>query len=143
VIAVDANLLLYAGNRRAVEHDRARRWLDAHLSGPNRVGLPWPCLLAFVRIVTNPAVMGRPLSVSTAWAQVEEWLGSDVAWIPVPGDRHRAILGELMSASMMTSRLVSDAHLAALAIEHGLTLYSTDGDFARFPGLKWHDPLAG
>jgi toxin-antitoxin system PIN domain toxin len=106
------------------------------------VGLPWPSLLAFIRIATNPVAIRQPLTPSTAWTQVLEWLGASVAWIPSPGDRHVEILGSLMTAQGMSSRLVSDAHLAALAIEHGLTLCSTDGDFAKFAGLKWENPLA-
>ena len=142
MILVDANLLLFAANLDAPEHEAARRWLDAQLSGPTRVGLPWPSLLAFLRISTNPVALRHPLEPAAAWSQVVEWLGATVAWIPLPGDRHVEILGSLMTALAMSSRLVSDAHLAALAIEHGLTLCSTDGDFAKFAGLKWENPLA-
>lgn len=141
MIVVDANLLIYAGNRSAVEHERARSWLDDRLSGPARVGLPWPSLLAFMRILTNPAAVRHPRRPAEAWTQVQEWLGSDAAWIPLPGERHAEVLGGLLTNPLMTSRLVGDAHLAALAIEHGLTLCSTDGDFAKFPGLKWENPL--
>jgi toxin-antitoxin system PIN domain toxin len=139
---VDANLLLYAANRSAPEHERARQWLDTQLSGSARVGLPWPALLAFVRLATNPLVMTSPASPAGAWGQVEQWLGAGSAWIPVPGERHARLLGGFCAASWMTSRLVPDAHLAALAIEHGLRLCSSDADFARFPGLDWHNPLA-
>jgi uncharacterized protein len=142
VIIVDANLLVYAANRSAPEHEHARPWLDERLNGSVRVGLPWPSLLAFVRMVSNPAVLRNPVLPVEAWHQVEDWLDCDAAWVPLPGTRHTAVLGELLAASFMTSRLVPDAHLAALAIEHGLTLCSTDGDFARFPGLKWENPLA-
>jgi len=142
VILVDANLLLYAANQAAPEHDAARAWLDDRLSGSVRVGLPWPSLLAFVRLATNPVILARPATPSQAWQQVEEWLGAAVAWIPAPGPTHGDVLGPLLRAPFMTSRLVPDAHLAALAIEHGLTLCSSDGDFARFPGLKWQNPLA-
>jgi toxin-antitoxin system PIN domain toxin len=142
VIIVDANLLVYAANRSAPEHEHARPWLDERLNGSVRVGLPWPSLLAFVRIVSNPAVLRNPVLPVEAWHQVEDWLDCDPAWVPLPGTRHTEVLGELLAASFMTSRLVPDAHLAALAIEHGLTLCSTDGDFARFPGLKWENPLA-
>ncbi|HXH08029.1 MAG TPA: TA system VapC family ribonuclease toxin [Vicinamibacterales bacterium] len=142
MILVDANLLVYAANRAAPEHDAAREWLDARLSGSSRVGLPWPSLLAFVRIVSNPMIMARPVTPAEAWRQVREWLACEAAWIPVPGPRHAALLEPLLRLRVMTSRLVPDAHLAALAIEHGLTLCSTDGDFARFPGLRWENPLA-
>jgi len=142
VILVDANLLLYAANQSAPEHQGAREWLDAHLSGTPRVGLPWPSLLAFVRLASNPLVMRKPVPVSIAWRQVEQWLAAGPAWIPQPTPRHAEIFGALCEPAWMTSRLVPDAHLAALAIEHGLTLCSTDGDFARFPGLDWDNPLA-
>ena len=142
MILVDANLLIFAANRGAVEHARAKKWHDAQLSGSTRVGLPWPSLLAFVRIASNPAVLRQPLTPGAAWRQVLEWLSSGVAWIPLPGDRHVDLLGALLGDALVTSRLVPAAHLAALAIEHGLTLCSTDGDFAKFPGLRWENPLA-
>jgi toxin-antitoxin system PIN domain toxin len=142
VILVDANVLLYAANDAAPEHERARTWLDARLNGTVRVGLPWPSLLAFARLVTNPAVVRHPVTPAEAWRQVGDWLGCAPAWTPLPGATHREILGTFLNASWMTSRLVPDAHLAALAIEHGLTLCSTDGDFARFAGLDWENPLA-
>jgi toxin-antitoxin system PIN domain toxin len=142
VILVDANLLVYAANRAAPEHERARTWLDQHLSGTARIGFPWPSLLAFVRIVSNPAILRHPVTPLEGWRQVEDWLGCEAAWIPLPGTRHAEVLGGLLEESIVTSRLVPDAHLAALAIEHGLTLCSTDGDFARFRGLKWKNPLA-
>jgi toxin-antitoxin system PIN domain toxin len=142
VILVDANLLLYAANHAASEHARARVWLDDRLNGSARVGLPWPSLLAFVRLATNPLVVRDAVSPADAWRQVDAWLACEPAWIPAPGPDHAAILGSLLTASWMTSRLVSDAHLAALAIEHGVTLCSTDGDFSRFPRLTWLNPLA-
>ena len=141
MILVDANLLVYAANLAAPEHDAARDWLDTRLSGTARVGLPWPSLLAFVRLVSNPAILRHPVSPGDAWQQAEEWLACDVAWIPLPTSRHAEIMGPFLRARFMTSRLVPDAHLATLAIEHGLTLCSTDGDFARFPDLKWENPL--
>jgi hypothetical protein len=143
VILVDANLLLYAANQAAPEHAGARAWLDARLSGSARVGLPWPSLLAFVRLASNPLVMRNPVPVATAWQQVRQWLTAEPAWVPQPTTRHADILGGLCEPSWMTARLVPDAHLAALAIEHGLTLCSTDGDFAKFKGLEWANPLAG
>lgn len=142
MILVDANLLLYAANRDAPEHEAARSWLDTRLNGTARVGMPWPSLLAFVRIASNPAVVRQPVTPAAAWRQVRAWLACDVAWIPLPGAGHADVLGQLLDRGFVTSRLVPDAHLAALAIEHGLTLCSTDGDFAKFPGLKWENPLA-
>ncbi|MEX2270338.1 MAG: TA system VapC family ribonuclease toxin [Vicinamibacterales bacterium] len=142
MILIDANLLLYAFNADAPEHAIARPWLEERLSGLYRVGLPWPSLLAFIRLACNPAVVSAPLRAAAAWKYVEEWLALDNVWIPEAGPGHAAILAGFMDLSQMTSRLVPDAHLAALAIEHGLTLCSTDGDFAKFPGLKWLNPLA-
>lgn len=142
MILVDANLLLYAANRGAPEHDVSRAWLDGQLSGSARVGLPWTSLLAFVRLASNPLVVRTPVTVAAAWKQAEEWLACPVAWVPVPTDRHREVVAGLLEPEWMTPRLVPDAHLAALAIEHGLTLCSTDGDFARFAGLTWSNPLS-
>jgi len=142
VILVDANLLLYAANQAAPEHARARAWLDDRLNGTVAVGLPWPSLLAFVRLATNPVVVRHPVTPAKAWRQAEEWLTCEPAWMPLPGSAHRAVVGRFLKAPWMTSRLVPDAHLAALAIEHGLRLQSTDGDFAKFPDLKWENPLA-
>ena len=142
MILVDANLLVYAANRAAPEHALARPWLDDHLSDTARVGLPWPSLLAFIRLVTNPAVVRTPVSTAVAMGQVRAWLGAPAAWIPEAGPDHAAILDRLLRPDWMTSRLVPDAHLAALALEHGLVVCSTDGDFARFDGVRWHNPLA-
>jgi toxin-antitoxin system PIN domain toxin len=142
VILVDANILLYAANREAPERDAARNWLDEQLNGTVRVGLPWPSLLAFVRVASNPVVFRSAGTPRDAWRQVDAWLGCAPAWIPLPGERHAEILRRLLDDPLMTSRLVQDAHLAALAIEHVLTLCSTDGDFSRFPGLRWMNPLA-
>ncbi len=139
---VDANLLLYAANHAAPEHERARAWLDAQLTGRRRVGLPWPSLLAFVRLATNPLVVRNPATARAAWDQVRAWLEAEPAWVPLPTARHAELVGRFCEEGWMTSRLVPDAHLAALAIEHGLTVCSSDGDFARFPGLDWMNPLA-
>jgi toxin-antitoxin system PIN domain toxin len=142
LILVDTNLLIYAVNAAAPQHVAARSWLDERLSGAPRVGLPWTSLLAFLRLVTNPRVFQRPLSMADAWKQVDAWLGSGPAWVPSPTQRHAEILARLLAAPGVHGNLVPDAHLAALAIEHGLELNSTDGDFARFAGLKWRNPLA-
>lgn len=143
MILIDANLLIYAHSSTFPQHLAARGWLDARLSGPARVGLPWPSLLAFLRIMTNPRILERPLSMLDAWGQAEAWLAATAAWIPNPTERHREVLGRLVSISGVRGKLVHDAHLAALAIEHGLILCSTDGDFARFSDLRWQNPLAG
>ena len=142
MILVDANLLLYAANRDAPEHDLARSWLDTRLNATARVGIPWLSLLAFVRIASNPAVLRQAVRPADAWRQALEWLACEPVWIPLPGARHADILSQLLDSPFVTSRLVPDAHLAALAIEHGLRLCSTDGDFAKFPGLKWENPFA-
>ena len=141
MILVDANLLIYAHVETFPQHDQALDWLDERLNGTARVGLPWPNLLAFVRLVTNPRVFEQPETVDAAWEQVEEWLDCPPVWIPQPTNRHREIFGPLMKKQNLQANLVSDAHLAALAIEHGLTLCSTDGDFGRFTDLRWENPL--
>ncbi len=141
MILVDANLLIYAHVRSFTQHAHARAWLDARLTSGEAVALPWASLVAFVRIVTNPRVFERPEPVDDAWRQAEAWLDADAVWVPEPGERHRALLAGLLAIGGMRANLVPDAHLAAIAIEHGLLLCSTDGDFARFPGLRWQDPL--
>lgn len=142
MILVDANLLVYAHVQSFAEHERARAWLDGQLNGSAPVGLPWPALLAFLRIVTNPRIFERPASMQSAWLQAFEWLGCEAVWIPQPGDRHAALLADLLALPGIQANLVPDAHLAALSIEHGLELCSTDGDFARFPSLRWRNPIA-
>jgi toxin-antitoxin system PIN domain toxin len=142
VILLDANLLIYATDPRSERHEQARMWLDGQLSGDTRVGLPWESLLAFMRIVTNPKVFERPQTVPVAWRHVEEWLDSECVWVPGPGPAHRSILAGLLRNLGGGPKLIPDAHLAALAIEHGLALCSSDGDFARFKGLRWINPLA-
>lgn len=141
MILVDANILLYAHFSNYDEHDRVRHWLDVQLGGATRVGLPWESLLAFVRIATNPRVYSRPQTVAGAWSQARAWIESGSSWIPQPTEQHASVLSEMTSMSGMSSKLVMDAHLAAVAIEHGLTLCSSDGDFARFPKLRWFNPL--
>lgn len=140
MILVDANLLVYAHVADVPQHEAARAWLDERLSGTARVGLPWQSLVAFVRIVSNARIFERPEPVTSAWEQVEAWLQAPPVWIPVPTERHREVVGSLMPAAS-TPNLVPDAHLAALAMEHGLVLASSDGDFARFRGLHWENPL--
>ena len=134
-------MLVYARVATLPQHDAARDWLDRQLNGTARVGLPWPSLVTFVRIVTNPRIFERAEPPNAAWSQVERWLDCEPAWIPLPTERHREILGRLLSETSGRPELVPDAHLAALAIEHGLRLCSTDRDFAQFPGLSWENPL--
>lgn len=142
MILIDSNLLIYAHVETLPQHEAARDWLDGCLSDSHPVGLPWPSLLGFVRIVSNPRVFQRPETVTEAWACVVDWLSQPQVWIPEPTDRHVKIIGTFLNTVVTQSNLVPDAHLAALAIEHGLTLCSTDGDFGRFPGLRWENPIA-
>jgi uncharacterized protein len=142
VILVDANLLIYAYGSTFPQHAAAREWLDQQINGSARVGLPWASLLAFLRITTNPRMFSHPAPMSKAWSQVGDWLACETVWVPAPTERHSNALGTLLAQKDVLGNLVSDAHLAALAIEHGLTLCSADGDFARFASLKWHNPLA-
>jgi uncharacterized protein len=142
VILIDANLLVYAHVVSFAQHQRAREWLDAQLSGSAPVGLPWASLLAFLRLVTNARVFERPEPIGDAWRQVLAWLDCETAWIPQPTERHAELLGELLAIAGVQANLVPDAHLAALAMEHGLMLCSADSDFARFPSLRWLNPLA-
>ena len=139
---VDANLLIYAHVKTFEQHLAARTWLDRCLNGAEPLGLPWPSLLGFVRLVSNPRVFERPESVAQAWSQVQDWLRCPAVWIPSPTERHAEILGRLLGGQGLHANHVPDAHLAALAIEHGLLLCSTDGDFARFRDVRWENPLA-
>ncbi len=141
MILVDTNLLLYAHVGVYAEHRKAKDWLTEQLGGATPVGLPWQCLLGFVRLLSNPKIYSRATSIPDAWRQVREWLAFDNVWIPQPTERHADILGELLPLVGRNFNLVSDAHLAAIAIEHGLALCSADTDFARFPKLRWINPL--
>jgi uncharacterized protein len=141
LILVDANLLIYAFDDTSSHYAEAHDWLDRQLNGTSAVGLPWESITAFLRVVTNPRIYGKPTSIAIAWQQVKEWLDAEPAWIPLPTERHREILEEFMLLAGIRANLVPDAHLAALAIGHGLTLCSADSGFARFPRLRWLDPL--
>lgn len=141
MILVDTNLLLYAYDNSCKENKAARAWLDEILLGELRVGLPWPSLLGFVRIATNPRIFAEPASIDEAWGQVTSWLGCSAAWVPQTTDRHAAHLAACLNV-ITNCNDVPDAHLAALALEHGLAVYSVDSGFSRFPGLRWVNPLA-
>jgi toxin-antitoxin system PIN domain toxin len=141
VILVDANLLIYAHVEDLPQHAAAHRWLDQQLNELPRVGLPWPSLLAFVRLVINPRIFERPLTLTRAWAQVDRWLAHGSVWVPLPTPQHSAVLGRLIGEMKTDPKLVPDAHLAALAIEHNLTLCTSDRDFQDFQGLRWSNPL--
>lgn len=137
---VDANVLLHAVDASSSFHQPAKDWLEISLNEPSRVGLPWASLLAFQRISTHPRASSSPLSPSQAWSFVADWLEADATWVPVPGERHAEIIRDLIVAGDLRGNLVTDAHLAALAIEHGVGVCSMDSDFARFPQITWVNP---
>lgn len=139
---LDANLLLYAVHKEARQHEWALEWLTEQLNGAKRVGLPWQSLGGFLRIVTNPRALPNPLPPGTAWRQITEWLAAPAAWVPLPGPAHAELLGGLIERYEVGGNLVPDAMLAALALEHGLTVCSADTDFARFTEVGWMNPLA-
>lgn len=141
MILPDANLLLYAYHPRAEQHEASRTWLEAALSGSELVQFAWLTLWAFLRISTNPRAFEEPLSMTEATATVSSWLERPNAVVLEAGERHWEILRRLLEASQSVGPLVTDAALAALAIEHGATLHTTDRDFSRFPGLDWTDPI--
>lgn len=141
MILVDANLLLYAYQPRAAQHAASREWLEAALNGRELVRFAWVSLWAFVRIATHPRVFEQPLSAAEAQQAVGAWLAQPSVDVLDPGDRHWEILCQLMHSGQASGPLVMDAVLAAIAIEHGATLYTTDRDFARFEGLRWSNPL--
>jgi hypothetical protein len=139
---VDANLLLYAHNESAPLHKKARVWLEEVLSGTETVAFAWSVILAFIRLSTRPPVFARPLRPDQAFAVVESWLRQPCVTIVHPTDRHAAVLKGLLLPLGTAGNLTSDAHLAALSIEHGAEVCSGDADFARFPGVRWSNPLA-
>lgn len=141
MIIVDANILIYAASSSFAQHAAARTWLDQRLNGTARVGLPWASVLAFLRVMTTARILERPLSMEDAWDEVRAWLSAEPVWVPQATERHSEVLGRLLGVSGIRGNLVHDADFAALAIEHGLIVCSTDGDFARFPGLRWQNPL--
>jgi toxin-antitoxin system PIN domain toxin len=141
LILADASLLLYAYHPRDERHVAAKSWLESVLSGVEPVRFAWLTLWAFLRISTNPRVFDQPLLPSEAGAAVSSWLTRRVAGILEPEERYWEILHGLLRGNQVKGPLVMDAALAALALEHGATLHTTDGDFSRFAGLKWCNPL--
>ncbi|MBM3791797.1 MAG: type II toxin-antitoxin system VapC family toxin [Acidobacteria bacterium] len=139
---VDANILLYAVNEDAPLHDRARPWLEAVLSGTEPVAMAWTVLLAFLRLSTRPAIFVRPLELEECFEVIRSWLDQPCVTVVHPTERHAAIMKQLLLPFGTAGNLTGDAHLAALALEYGAELCSCDGDFGRFPGLRWHNPLA-
>ena len=142
MILVDANILLYAEDYLQSRHQQARAWWDSQLSGTGVVCLCWTVLSAFIRIGTNPRVFEYPLSLEQALARVQSWLDQPCTRVVLPTERHWTVFKQVLTDGQAVANLVTDAHLAALAIEHGCELASTDSDFARFPKLKWKNPLA-
>jgi hypothetical protein len=142
VIVVDANLLIYSYDTTAVEHARSAAWLESVLSGIGPIGLSWQTLSAFLRVVTNRRLPGKRVSVQEALGAVEEWLGQPNVRLLTPGNDHWPMLRRLIVEGEASGPQVSDAELAALTIENGGVLYTADRDFARFPGLRWVNPLS-
>jgi toxin-antitoxin system PIN domain toxin len=142
LILVDANILLYAEDSLQSRHQQARAWWDSQLSGTGVVCMCWTVLSAFIRIGTNPRVFEHPLSLEQALARVQSWLDQPCTRVVLPTERHWTVFKQVLTDGQAVANLVTDAHMAALAIEHGCELASTDSDFARFPKLKWRNPLA-
>ena len=138
----DLNLLIYAVDRASPAHAAALAWWNGLMSGGETVAFSWTVLLGFVRLTTNPSVVAKPLTAAQALDYVERWLAQPISTVIEPTTRHAAILRDLLSESGTAANLVTDAHLAALAIEHGAELCTADRDFGRFPGLSWVNPLA-
>jgi toxin-antitoxin system PIN domain toxin len=143
MIVVDVNLLIYAVNRDSPDHEKAKSWLESAVSGNETVGLPWIVLLAFLRLTTRAGIFQKPLTVQAAFDLVYTWLHQPSVTVPEPTARHLRTMRDLISPLGTGGNLTSDAHLAALAIEHGAELCSADADFARFARLRWRNPLAG
>lgn len=140
---VDANVLLYSVDEDSPFHARARGWLAEALNGSQRVGIPWLSIWAFVRIATNPRALTAPLTPTEAWEHVADWLDAPAVWVPAPGRGHRELLRGLLVEHDLRAGLITDAALAAICLEHGLTMVSADSDFARFPDLVWINPVSG
>lgn len=142
MIIIDVNLLIYSVNEDSPDHQKAKSWLESAISGTETVGLPWIVLLAFLRLTTRPGLFRRPLSVETAFELVGAWLQQPFVTVPEPTARHLQTMRDLILPLGTAGNLTSDAYLAALAVEHGAELCSTDGDFARFHRVRWRNPLA-
>jgi toxin-antitoxin system PIN domain toxin len=142
MIVPDVNLLVHAYNQESRRHARAKAWLEELLGGDRHVGLAWAVILGFIRITTNRQILTHPLSASEACDHVRAWLAQPYVTLLHPGGRHAEILFGLLVALGTAGNLTTDAHLAALAIEHQCELQSTDSDFARFAGLNWNNPVA-
>lgn len=137
----DVNVLLYAMDASAPRHRVARPWLEERLSGTETFGFAWAVLVAFVRLSTSPHVFATPLSAGEAFDIIDGWLAQPCAAVVHPTERHAALMRELLEPLGTAGNLTSDAHLAALSIEHGAELCSSDRDYSRFPRVRWSDPL--
>jgi hypothetical protein len=142
VILPDLNVLVHAYNRDSRVHREAREWWEGRMNDPAMIGLPWAVILGFIRISTHRAILGNPLPVGVACDHARSWLAQPQVIILQPGERHAEIAFGLLEDLGTGGNLTTDAHLAALAIEHQAELQSTDADFARFSGLRWRNPLA-
>lgn len=142
MIIVDVNLLIYAVDQGAPRHERAHRWWLSALAGRETIGLPWSTVLAFARLTTNPRVFANPLSTDQAFDLLETWTAHHHVVLVEPTARHLALVRGFLDNAGTAGNLVTDAHLAAITIEHGATLHSADADFTRFAGLKWINPLS-
>ena len=142
MILVDANLLLYAEDSLSEHHETARNWWDTQLSGSEAVALCWPVLTAFIRIGTNARLHKRPLTLKEAIERVQSWIDQPCVRIIQASEQHWELFQKMLRVGNATANLVSDARLAALAVEHNCVLHSTDTDFARFRGSKWKNPIA-
>lgn len=138
---LDANLLLYAADESSPHNKGAAAWLTDTLNGDRRVAIPWQSIGAFLRISTHPRISAEPLSGPEAWALVANWLSADPVWIPPTSERTAGVLEGLIRAHGVNGNLITDAQLAAVAVENGLAVYSADSDFARFPEVEWINPL--
>ena len=141
MILVDANILLYAEDQLSPQHRAAHAWWDTQLSGALPVCLCWTVINAFIRIASNSRVFENPLSIAQAVKRVQSWLHQPCVRLIEPTDRHWTVFQQMLTDGQALGNLVTDAHLAALAIQHGCELMSTDADFARFPRVKWTNPL--
>jgi toxin-antitoxin system PIN domain toxin len=141
MILLDVNILIYAVNHDAPLHRKAKTWLEAALKSKETAGISWNVLLAFLRVTTRAGLFRNPLPVSVAFDLIDSWLVQPSVVLVQPGPRHARILRDLLTTAGTGGNLTSDAHLAALAMEHEAELCSSDGDFARFPRLRWRNPL--
>ena len=143
MIVPDVNLLVYAYNADTSFHPQAKRWWEACLGGSQPVGIPWAVALGYLRLMTSRTVLPRPLDMAIAVGHLRQWLEQPAVLVLQPGPRHLAILSGFCEAGMLTSSLMTDAHIAAMAIENQAVVHSNDSDFGRFAGLRWINPLHG